>query len=63
MFSPYLFDAGFDGASDGSEVIETSTSSIDLETLEEHISAFDQIVEQFFVLLKQLQIAYTYLAS
>jgi hypothetical protein len=41
VFSPDLFDAGFDGASDWSEVIETGTSSIDFEALEEDISAFN----------------------
>jgi len=56
VFPPNLFDTCLDGASYGAKVIKTSTASIDLKALEEDISAFDQIIKQFFVLLHQLEI-------
>jgi hypothetical protein len=45
VFPPELFDVVLDGASDGSKIIESGTSSIDLKSLEEDISAFEQIVQ------------------
>lgn len=45
VFPPELFDVVLDGASDGSKIIESGTSAIDLESLEEDISAFEQIVQ------------------
>jgi hypothetical protein len=49
MFSPHLFDVVFDCASNWPEVIETSTSSIDLKSLEIDVSSFDKVFKKFFV--------------
>lgn len=45
VLSPDLFDVGFDGAPDRPEVVETSASSVDFESLEDYKSSFEQIVE------------------
>ncbi len=44
-FPPYLFDVGLDCAADGSKVVETSTSAVDFEALEDDKSSFQQIVK------------------
>ena len=54
MVPPELFEVVFDGAPDGSEIIESSTSAIDFESLEVDVAAFDEIVEEFFVMLEGL---------
>lgn len=54
VFSPQLLDVGLDGTANRSKVVQSRTSTIDLKSLEEDISALDQIIQQFFVLLHQL---------
>ena len=41
VFSPELLDVGFNGATNWTEIVETSASPIDLKTLEEYKSTFD----------------------
>jgi hypothetical protein len=55
MLPPQLLDIVPDGAADGAEVIESGTSSVDLKSLEEDVSSFDEILEQLAVLLHQLR--------
>jgi len=49
MFSPDLFDIVFDGRPNWSKVVETSTSSVDLKSLEVYIPSFDEVFKKFFV--------------
>ena len=45
MFSPELFYVGFDGAADGTEIVETSAATIYLAALEVDESPFEEIIE------------------
>jgi hypothetical protein len=54
MLSPKLFNVGFDGATDGAEVVKTGTSTIDFTTLEEDEATLDQIIKELLVLVHKL---------
>jgi len=49
MFSPDLLYVVLDGTSYGPKVIETSTSSIDLKSLEVDVPPLDEVFEKFFI--------------
>lgn len=48
-FPPQLFDIVLDGGANGPKVIEPCTATINFESLEENISPFDKIIQEFFI--------------
>ena len=55
MLPPQLLDIVPDGAANGTEVIESRTSPVDLKSLKEDVSPFDEILKQLAILLHQLR--------
>ena len=41
VFSPQLFDVGFDGATNWSKIVETCTATVDLKALKDDKPSFE----------------------